>query len=236
MPTERSGEILTIETLAKTIDHTLLAADHKTLDVERVCEEAIGYGFATVTVAPYDVPRAVRLLAGADVAVGGTVGIPLGHSGLRAKRTEAQTCVDAGAAEIDVVMNLTAAKSGLWSDVRDEIAALRKVTNGRVLKVILECCYLTDDEKVQAARTAVDAGADFVKTSTGFGRGGATVDDIALLKRTVGDRAQVKAAGGLRTLAQCVAMLDAGAVRLGTSAGIAILQELKIAGTPIPNA
>jgi len=222
-------EFPSIESLAGFIDHTVLAPDHTVEDVERACDEALGYGFAAVSVAPYDIERVAKLLKGSDVAAGGAIGIPLGHGGLKGKQAEARTCVDAGADEIDMVINLVALKSGVWSDVRNEIAAVRKIAEDKVLKVILECCYLTDDEKAQAARTAVDAGADFVKTSTGFGRGGATVSDIALLKRTVGDRAQVKAAGGLRTLAQCTAMLDAGAVRLGTSAGIAILQELKTA-------
>ena len=228
---EDSGKTLTAKSLAGVIDHTVLAPDHTTLAVERACEEAIGYGFATVTVAPYDVPRVARLLEGTDVAVGGTVGIPLGHSGLRAKRAEAQACVDGGAEEIDMVVNLIAAKSGLWADVLGEIAAIRKLAEDRTLKVILECCYLTDDEKVRAVKAAVEAGADFVKTSTGFGRGGATVEDVALLKRTVGSEARVKAAGGIRTLAQCRAMLAAGAVRIGTSSGVAIIQELR--GPPV---
>jgi len=224
-PVEVDG--LTVESLAKYIDHTVLAPDHTVADVERACEEAIGYGFAAVSVAPYDIARAVRLLKGSDVAAGGTVGIPLGHSGLRAKRTEARTCVDAGADEVDMVLNLIAAKSGLWKDVRDEIAAVREACGGRVLKVILECCWLTDEEKVRACRAALEAGADFVKTSTGFGRGGATPDDVALLRRTVGDRAGVKAAGGIRTFEQVKALLLAGATRIGTSAGVAILEDFR---------
>jgi len=195
--------------------------------VERACEEAIGYGFATVITAPYDIERAVKLLAGSDVAAGGTVGIALGHSGLRAKRAEAETCARAGATEIDMVINLIAIKSGRLSDVRDEIAAVRKVASGLTLKVILECCYLTDDEKVKACEIAVEAGADFIKTSTGFGRGGAMASDVALLKRTVGDEAQVKAAGGIRTFAQVMEMLEAGATRIGTSAGVAIIQDFQ---------
>jgi len=215
-------ESLTAETLARYIDQTILAPDHTTADVERACEEAIGYGFAAVTVAPYDIERAAKLLDGSDVATGGTVGIAMGHSGLRAKRAEAETCVRAGAAEIDMVVNLVAVKSGRWSDAADEIVAVRKV-----LKVILECCYLTDDEKVQACRMCVDAGADFVKTSTGFGRGGATAEDVALMKRTVGDLAEVKAAGGLRTVDQVREMLMAGASRIGTSTGVNIIRELQ---------
>ena len=224
-PFEFAG--LTAESLAKYIDHTILAPDHTLADVERACEEAIGYGFATVVVAPYEIERAVKLLAGTDVSAGGTVGIAMGHSGLRAKRTEAETCARAGAAEIDMVINLTAMKSGRQSDVRDEIAAVRKVASGLTLKVILECCYLTDEEKVKACEIAVETGADFVKTSTGFGRGGATAADVALLKRTVGDEAQVKAAGGIRTFAHVMEMLEAGATRIGTSAGAAIIKDFQ---------
>lgn len=218
---------LTAETLAKYIDHTVLAPAHTLADVERACEEAIGYGFAAVSVSPYDIERAVKLLEGSDVAAGGTVGIALGHSGLRAKRTEAETCTRAGADEIDMVINLVAMKSGRHCDVRDEIAAVRKVASGLTLKVILECCYLTDDEKVKACEIAVEAGADFVKTSTGFGRGGATASDVALLKRAVGEEAQVKAAGGIRTFAHVMEMLEAGATRIGTSAGAAILKDFQ---------
>lgn len=227
MVTPQEADALTVVSLAKLIDHTILAPDHTIADVERACEDAIGYGFAAVSVSPYDVARVVRLLAGTDVAAGGTVGIPLGHSGLKAKRAEAETCVRAGAAEVDMVLNLVALKSGKWSDVRDEIAAVRKVTQGLVLKVILECCYLTDEEKVRACQTAVDAGTDFVKTSTGFGPGGATARDVALMKRTVGDRAQVKAAGGIRTFDQVREMLLAGATRIGTSAGVTIMEDFR---------
>ena len=227
MPTEDTGQSLTAETLARHIDHTVLAPAHTIADVERACEEAIGYGFAAVSVSPYDIARVVRLLEGSDVAAGGAVGIPLGNSGLRAKRTEAQTCVDAGADEVDMVLNLVALKSGKWSDVRDEIAAVRKAASGLVLKVILECCWLTDEEKVKACEISVDAGADFVKTSTGFGRSGATAEDVALMKRTVGDRAQVKAAGGIRTFAQTCEMIRAGAARIGTSTGVAIVRDFQ---------
>ena len=227
MPTPQQVELLTAETLARTIDHTLLAPAHTVAEVERVCDEAIGYGFAAVSVSPYDIERVARLLEGTDVAAGGAIGIPLGHSGLKAKRAEADTCVRAGADEVDMVLNLIALKSGKHSDVRDEIAAVRHVAEGLTLKVILECCYLTDDEKVRACEIALEAGADFVKTSTGFGPGGATARDVALLKRTVGDEARVKAAGGIRTFDQVCEMLRAGASRIGTSTGVAIVQEFK---------
>jgi deoxyribose-phosphate aldolase len=225
MPEEH--EFPTAETLARCIDHTVLTPDHTIRDVERACEEAIGYGFAAVTASPYDIDRAARLLKGTDVAAGGAIGIPLGSGGLGSKQAEARTCIDAGADEVDMVLNLVALKSGLWGDVRSEIAAVRRIAQGKVLKIILECCCLTEAEKVRACKAAVEAGADFVKTSTGFGRGGATVEDVSLLKRTVADRAQVKAAGGIRTVAQVLAMLQAGATRVGTSAGVAILKEFQ---------
>ncbi len=229
-------EGLTAETLARSIDLEMLAPNHATEDVDEACDEAVGYGFRCVTVAPCDVARASRRLAASDVAVGGTVGMPLGHSGLEAKRAEAQTCIDAGADEIEMVMNLMAARSRMWADVGREIAAVRAIAQGKVLKVILECCYLSDDEKIRAAEVAVDAGADFLRTSTGFGRAGATVEDVALLAATAAGAAEVKAAGGIRTFNKCLAMLRAGAARIGTSTGAAIIhdfQEARAAGSRV---
>lgn len=225
MVAPQQTDTMTAEALARCIDYTVLAPDHTIGDVEQACDDALRYGFAAVSVSPYDIERVVRRLAGTGVAAGGMVGTPLGHSGLRAKQAEAETCAQAGANDVDMVLNLIAMKSGACADVRDEIAAVRKVADGLILKVVLECCYLTDDEKVQACRLALEAGADFVRTSTGFGPGGATAHDVALMKRTVGDRARVKAAGGIRTFAQTSEMLDAGAVRIGTSSGIAIIQD-----------
>ncbi len=218
---------MNVEILARAIDHTLLRPDHTVEDVDRVCEEAIGCGFHAVSVAPYDVPRAVKLLRGTDVAVGGTVGIPLGHSGLRVKQAEARECIEQGAEEVDMVLNLIAMKSGRYADVRQEIEVLRRVTEGCILKVILECCYLTDEEKARACELALEGGADFVKTSTGFGPGGATVHDVRLMKETVGDRAGVKAAGGVRTFPQVFELMQAGASRIGTSAGVEIIHDFQ---------
>jgi len=227
MPTEETNRGLTVETLARLIDHTLLAPDHTVEDVERVCQEAIGYGFHTVSVAPYDVERVAKLLHGSDVLAGGTVGIPFGHSGLEVKREEAARCIESGAGEVDMVINLVAMKSGRYADVRDEIAAVRKITTGCCLKVILECCYLSDEEKARACELALDAQADFVKTSTGFGPGGATTHDVRLLRQTVGDRAGVKAAGGIRTFHDVTEMVRAGASRIGTSAGVRIIEDFQ---------
>jgi len=216
---------LTASALAGCLDHTVLAPDHTVAAVERACDEAVAFGFAAVSVSPYDVGRVAGRLAGSAVAPGGAVDIPLGQSGLRAKETAAGVCAEAGAREVDMVMNVVAMRSGALADVRDEIAAVRRVTEGLTLKVILECCYLTDAEKAQACLLAVEAGADFVKTSTGFGPGGATAQDVALMARTVGDAARVKAAGGIRTVDAVRAMLDAGAVRVGTSTSVAIMHE-----------
>ncbi len=218
---------LNIETLARTIDHTLLKPDHTVEDVERVCEEAIGYGFHTVCVPPYDVAHVAELVRGTDVAVGGTVGIPMGHEGLDVKRAAGRLCIESGAEEVDMVINLIAMKSGRYADVRKEIAALRKITEGCVLKVIIECCYLTDEEKARACELALEAGADFVKTSTGFGSGGATVHDVRLLVEAVNGRAQVKAAGGIRTFRDMKDLLQAGATRVGTSSSVEIVKDFQ---------
>lgn len=220
-------DMLAAERLARCIDHAVLAPDHTVGAVEQGCAEAVAYGFAAVTVSPYDIARASRRLAGTGVAAGGAVGLPLGHSGLKAKQAEAETCVRAGADEVDMVINLIAMKSGKFGDVRDEIAAVRSITNGLVLAVILECCYLTDDEKVQACRLALEAGADFVETSTDFAGRGATARDVALVRKTIGDGAGVKATGGIRTLERVCEMLQAGAARVGTGAGVAIVRDLQ---------
>lgn len=227
MITPRAMDVLTADRLATCIDHAVLAPDHTVADVGQACADAVAYRFAAVTVPPYDIARAAQHLAGTGVAAGGTIGLPLGHSGLKAKQTEAETCVRAGADEVEMVINLAAMKSGKFGDVRDEIAAVRSVADGLVLKVILECCWLTDDETVRACWLAMEGGADFVETSTDFGAGGATVRDVALVRRTVGDGAGVKAAGGICTFEQVREMLDAGAARVGTGDGVAIVQDCR---------
>ncbi len=221
------ADTLTAERLAASIDHAVLAPDHTIGAVEQGCCEAVAYGFAAVIVSPYDIARAAQRLAGTGVAAGGAVGLPLGHSGMRAKQTEADTCARAGADEVEMVINLIAMKSGRFGDVRDEIAAVRRITNGRGLTVILECCRLTDDEKVQACQLALEAGADFVETSTGFAGRSATAHDVALIRQTVGDGAGVKAAGGIRTFERVREMLEAGAARVGTGAAVAIVQDFQ---------
>jgi deoxyribose-phosphate aldolase len=220
-------ESLTIDGLARQIDSAVLAPNHTAEDVELACHEAVAYGFAAVKVAPCDVAMAALWLAGSDVRVGGTVGFPLGHSGLEAKRAEARTCLAAGADELDIVINLMAARSHLWDDVQDEIATIRRVAEGKILTVTLECCYLSPAEKIQASELAAGAGADIVRTSTGFGRTGATVEDVTLLSHTVGDVAGIEAAGGIRSFENCLAMIRAGATRIGTSTGAAIIHDFQ---------
>ncbi len=215
----------TIESVAAAIELSVLTPDHTLSDVERACEEAATYEFAGVCVAPYVVERAVKLLRGTGVQVGGVVGIPLGYSGLLAKSDETRTCIEAGAGEIDVVLNLVAMKSGRYGDVRQEMEAIRKLTTGSVLKVILECCYLTDSEKARACEYAREAGADYIVTDTGFGKGGARARDIQLLRRLTGAHMSIKAAGGVTSYKQMRHLVRSGATRIGTAVGVDIIKE-----------
>jgi deoxyribose-phosphate aldolase len=216
---------LTIEAVAAMIDQTVLAPDHTFRDIEQACEEAKQYGLAAIGLAPYAVGYAARLLRGTGVAICGAVGIPLGYSGLAAKCDETRTSVEAGASEIDMAINLVAMKSGRYADVQNEIAAVRKLTTGLVLKVTLECCYLTDAEKARACKLAIDGGADFVKTHTGFGRAGATVRDVHLLKMVADGRAEVEASGGITRFKQVQDMMHAGATRIGTPDAVKIIKD-----------
>ena len=215
---------MTKNELAKYIDHTLLKPQATTAQILTLCAEAKAYGFASVCVNPCHIALAAQALAGTGIAPCCVIGFPLGASTLAAKAFEAQDAVSQGAKEIDMVINVGAAKEGNWRLVEAEIAAVVAAIGGRAkLKVILEACLLTDEEKVLACRAAVRAGADFVKTSTGFSSGGATAADVRLMRETVGQGIGVKAAGGIRTYADAIAMLQAGANRLGASAGVQIL-------------
>ncbi|MCL6429232.1 MAG: deoxyribose-phosphate aldolase [Anaerolineae bacterium] len=214
--------------LAAVIDHTLLKADATPEQVRSLCSEARMYGFASVCVNPCYVPLAARLLEGSGVRVSTVAGFPLGANTRLVKAYEAQRAILDGAREIDMVLNIGALKAGDLDAVEEDIRAVVEVCHatGALLKVILETGFLTDAEKIEACRRAVSAGADFVKTSTGFGPGGATAADVALMRATVGPQIGVKAAGGIRTYAAAREMLDAGADRLGTSASIQILQGM----------
>lgn len=206
----------------KLFDHTILKADATREMVERVCREAREHHFMSVCVNSYYTGFVADELQGSDVRVCTVVGFPLGQMSTKAKAAETRIAVEDGADEIDMVINVGALKSGDDAVVFEDIRAVRKACEGKVLKVIIETCLLNEEEKVRACRLAMEAKADFVKTSTGFSTGGATKEDVALMRKTVGDTMGVKASGGIRDKEKAVEMLEAGADRLGTSATIAI--------------
>ena len=216
---------VTVETVTRSLEHLILSPDETFESIERACREAADYTLAAVCLSPYAVPQATRILRGTGVTVCGAVGMPFGHSGCRAKCDEARTSIEAGAGEVDVTINLVAMKSSRYGDVESEIAAVRRLASGITLKVTLECCYLTDTEEVRAARLAVDAGADVVKTHTGFGRGDVRVHDVRLLKRAVGGAAEVEAAGGITRFKKVLALLEAGASRIAVGAPLDIIED-----------
>jgi deoxyribose-phosphate aldolase len=212
------------ENLAGCIDHTLLAPTATRAEIEQLCREALQYGFASVCVGPRFVTRCVRALQDSAVQVCTVVGFPLGTQDTEIKALEARRAVQLGATEIDMVLPIGAMLEDDHASVFRDIAAVRRETMGvAVLKVILECALLDPEQIALAARISVDAGADFVKTSTGFAGGGATLDDVKLLRSTVGDRVGVKAAGGIGDRATAEAMLAAGANRLGASRSVTIV-------------
>ena len=204
--------------LAKYIDYTLLKATATPADIEKLCQEARRYGFFSVCVNSSYVPLASQLLKGTDVKVCTVVGFPLGAMSTQGKLYETSTALAEGADEIDMVINLGLFLSGRIAKVLDEIALLKQETADKVLKVIIETCYLNDDQKRLASQICVDAGADFVKTSTGFGTGGATLADVQLIKEVVGDRAKIKASGGIRNRETALQYIDLGVSRIGASA------------------
>ena len=206
----------------KLFDHTILKADATREMVERVCREAREHHFMSVCVNSYYTGFVADELQGSDVRVCTVVGFPLGQMSTKAKAAEARIAVEDGADEIDMVINVGALKGGDDAVGFEDIRAVRKACEGKVLKVIIETCLLNEEEKVRACRLAMEAKADFVKTSTGFSTGGATKEDVALMRKTVGDTMGVKASGGIRDKEKAVEMLEAGADRLGTSATIAI--------------
>ena len=204
---------------SKYIDHTQLKPDATKEKIVALCEEARLYDFASVCINPCWIPLAKELLTGTDVKVCTVIGFPLGAMSTAAKCFETADTIKAGAEEIDMVINVGKLKDHEDAYVREEIAAIKEACDGRLLKVIIETCLLTDEEKERACRLAKEANADFVKTSTGFSTGGATVEDVALMRRTVGPDMGVKAAGGIRDKETFEAMIKAGATRIGTSSG-----------------
>ena len=206
------------------IDHTILKATASSADVQKLCEEAIEHEFYSVCVNGCYVADAKQLLQGTDVKVAAVVGFPLGAMTTAAKVFEAKEAVENGASEIDMVINVAKLKDGEFDYVENEIRLIKEVIGDNVLKVIIETCYLTDEEKVKACELSLVAKADFVKTSTGFGTGGATYEDVKLMKSVVGDNAKVKASGGVRDKETAQKYVNLGAERLGTSSGIEIVK------------
>ena len=219
---------LTAEQAAAMIDHTLLKPQATQAQIERLCAEARRYHFGAVCVNPVHVPLCRRRLAGSGVEIATVVGFPLGATLTEVKVYEAQAAIGQGAGEVDMVINIGALKEGRLDEARRDVSAVAAACHERraLLKVIIETAYLTEEEKIAACRLCRDAGADYVKTSTGFGPGGATVEDVALMRRVVGPDMGVKAAGGIRTYRDLAAMVEAGANRIGASAGVQIMQEL----------
>jgi deoxyribose-phosphate aldolase len=208
----------------KLIDHTLLKATATTADIEKLCEEAVKYGFKSVCVNPCFVAKAKEFVKDSDVLVCTVIGFPLGANATSVKVFETRKAVEDGADEIDMVINIGKAKEHDFVYLEEEIREVVIAAGGRTVKVIIETCYLTDEEKIEACKAAVRAGARFVKTSTGFGTGGATVQDVALMRRTVPAEVGVKASGGIRTPEDLQAMVEAGANRIGASAGIKLIE------------
>ncbi len=212
-------------TLNKMIDHTILKPFAREEDIEKLCAEAREYGFASVCINPCNIPLAKKLLAGTDVMICTVIGFPLGANTTKIKVAETEDAFEMGCDEFDMVINVGALKDKKYDYVRDEIRAVVEAARGKTVKVIIETLFLTEEEKVKAVQLAAEAGAHFVKTCTGFNEGVATAEDIALMRKTAPVHMHVKASAGIRTYAAAKALIEAGAERLGTSAGAAIVKE-----------
>ena len=222
---------LSVKQLAGMIDHTFLKPFGTAENIEKLCDEARKYEFAMVAINPAEVETCVKLLEGSPVRVGAAIGFPLGQTTTECKAFETRDAIAKGATEIDTVINVRALQKGRLDIVKKEIEEMVAICRpaGVICKVILETCYLSDAEKETVCRIAKEAGVDFVKTSTGFGTAGATVEDVALMRRVVGPEIRVKAAGGIRDLDTALAMIKAGATRIGTSSGVTIVEAYKSA-------
>ena len=220
-------EMVTVEQLANMIDHTNLKAFADDATFEKLCDEAKKYNFKMVAINPAQTVRCKKKLEGSPVHVGAAIGFPLGQTTLECKIFETKDAIEKGADEIDYVINVAELKNKNYDYIKKEMEEIVKICReaGKTSKVIFENCYLTDDEKRKVAEIAKEVKPDFIKTSTGFGTGGATVEDVKLMKSVVGDEVKVKAAGGIRDLKTALAMIEAGAERLGTSEGVAIVEE-----------
>lgn len=220
-------KMVTVEQLVNMIDHTNLKAFADDAAFEKLCDEAKKYNFKMVAINPAQTVRCKKKLEGSPVHVGAAIGFPLGQTTLECKIFETKDAIEKGADEIDYVINVAELKNKNYDYIKKEMEEIVKICReaGKTSKVIFENCYLTDDEKRKVAEIAKEVKPDFIKTSTGFGTGGATVEDVKLMKSVVGDEVKVKAAGGIRDLKTALAMIEAGAERLGTSAGVAIVEE-----------
>lgn len=220
-------KMVTVEQLANMVDHTNLKAFADDAAFQKLCDEARKYNFKMVAINPAQTVRCKKKLEGSPVHVGAAIGFPLGQTTLECKIFETKDAIEKGADEIDYVINVAELKNKNYDYIKKEMEEIVKICSeaGKTSKVIFENCYLTDDEKRKVAEIAKEVKPDFIKTSTGFGTGGATVEDVKLMKSVVGDEVKVKAAGGIRDLKTALAMIEAGAERLGTSAGVAIVEE-----------
>lgn len=207
-------------------DHTLLSVGATSEEIRNLCDEAIEYGCASVCIPACHV-RGAKAYVGDQMKVCTVIGFPNGYSTTESKAFEAEDAIKNGADEIDMVANIAMAKDGFWDGVLEDIIAVRKATEGKILKVIIECCLLTDDEKREMCRVVTVSGADYIKTSTGFSTGGATFDDVALLRRFSGFDVKVKAAGGIKSIADAEKFIELGADRLGTSRLVKLAKELE---------
>jgi deoxyribose-phosphate aldolase len=217
------------EKLARMIDHTLLKPEATPAEVEQICKEAIEFNFASVCINPSYVKLAKERLRGSNVKVCTVIGFPLGATTTKSKVCEAEEAIANGAQEVDMVINIGRLKSREYDYVESDIREVASTAhlNGAIMKAIIETCLLTDDEKEKACLLARNAGADFVKTSTGFNKGGATAADVALMRRVVGDKMGVKASGGVRSYEDAIRMIENGATRIGTSSGVRIISECR---------
>ena len=211
--------------LASIVDHTLLDTDSTRADIDRICKEADEYSFASVCVSPIWVKEAAKELKDSKVNVCTVIGFPQGATPSSVKAFETKQAIEDGADEVDMVITVGKLKAGEYDDVEKDIKAVVDAANGKLVKVIIECCLLTDDEKVKACELAKKAGADFVKTSTGFSKWGAKPEDVALMRKTVGKDMGVKASGGIHTKEEAEAMVNAGANRIGASHGMEFVEK-----------
>lgn len=209
------------------VDHTLLKPEATLEQIEKLCHEAIKYNFFSVCINPTNIVCAKRILDGSNVVICTVIGFPLGANTTEVKVFETKNAIANGATEIDMVLNIGAVKSENWKLVEEDIRAVKEACGDKILKVIFETCLLTDDEKKMCAQVSERAGANFIKTSTGFSSGGATFSDVELMRKSVSPKVSVKASGGVRDLSTALKMIDLGATRLGTSSGVAIMEGIK---------